>query len=128
MLGRLCLQLDLASVQVEMDQATPCGLIVNELVSNSLKHGFPAGHSGEVRVALGVIADTGQLQLQVCDTGVGLPPDFEARRGQSLGLQLVSDLASQIDGQLELGPRPARGTCFTIVFARDEPPSPAQVA
>ena len=108
------LQLALASVQVGMEQATPCGLIVNELVSNSLKHGFPGGHGGEVRVELRKHADTNRLELQVSDSGVGLPADFEARRGQSLGLQLVSDLVGQIDGQLEVGIAPGQGACFTI--------------
>ena len=115
------LQLDLISVPVAMDQATPCGLIVNELVSNSLKHGFPAGHAGEIRVVLQALAGTPLLQLQVSDTGVGLPDDFESRRKQSLGLQLVSDLASQIDGRLDAASGAGPGTCFTISFARGEP-------
>jgi PAS domain S-box-containing protein len=124
--GQVRMHLDLASVQVGMDQATPCGLIVNELVSNCLKHGFPAGHSGEVRVVLQALAGTPLLQLQVSDTGVGLPADFETRRGQSLGLQLVSDLASQIDGRLDPVTGTGPGTSFTITFARGEPaPRPA---
>jgi len=121
LMAQVRLQLDLVSVQVAMDQATPCGLIVNELVSNSLKHGFPAGHAGEIRVALQAVAGRPLLQLQVSDTGVGLPEDFETRRKQSLGLQLVSDLASQIDGRLEPGYGTGPGSCFTVTFARGEP-------
>jgi len=119
--GTVRLQLELESVEVDMDQATPCGLIVNELVSNSLKHGFPAGQAGEIRVALQAVAGTPLLRLQVSDTGVGLPDDFESRRKQSLGLQLVSDLASQIDGRLDAASGAGPGTCFTISFARGEP-------
>ena len=107
------LVLDLGSVQVSLDLATPCGLLVNELVSNCLKHGFPQGRSGEVRVALSTV-DAHQWCLSVRDNGVGLPGDFEARRTTSLGLQLVSDLVRQLGGTLEVGPGP--GAAFTIVF------------
>ena len=116
--GAIQLQLDLASVQVEMDQALPCGLLVNELLSNCLKHGFPDGRSGEVRVELHALDAGRQLRLRVSDTGVGLPEDFESRRSHSLGLQLVSDLAGQLQGTLEIGPGPAAE--FTITFSAAE--------
>jgi PAS domain S-box-containing protein len=112
--GSVRLQLELASVQVEMDQALPCGLLVNELISNCLKHGFPGDRSGEVRVDLQLVDSGPQLRLRVSDTGVGLPADFESKRGKSLGLQLVSNLARQIDGQLEVGPGP--GAVFEVIF------------
>ncbi|MEI7551991.1 MAG: sensor histidine kinase, partial [Verrucomicrobiota bacterium] len=112
--GAVQLRLDLASVPVEMDQALPCGLLVNELVSNCLKHGFPDGRPGEVRVELQPIPGGPQWRLRVSDTGVGLPADFGSLRGQSLGLQLVSDLTQQIDGTLTIGPGP--GTDFTVTF------------
>ncbi len=105
--GAVRLQLDLASIRLPLDQALPCGLLVNELIGNSLKHGFADGRSGELRVALQVLDDGATLLLQVSDDGVGLPPDFAARQGQSLGLQLVADLAEQLDGQLAIGPAPA---------------------
>ncbi len=113
--GAVQLRLDLASVPVEMDQALPCGLLVNELVSNCLKHGFPDGRTGEVRVELQPVPGDPQWRLRVSDTGVGLPADFASLRGQSLGLQLVSDLAQQIDGTLTIGPGP--GTDFTVTFS-----------
>ena len=123
--GLVRLHIDLASVFVEMDQALPCGLLVNELLSNALKHGFPSGASGEVRIELHAIAGGQQWRLRVSDNGVGLPADFEARRGQSLGLQLVSDHVAQIRGRLEVGPQPA--AVFTVTFAvaslRPPPPS-----
>ena len=113
--GLVQLHLDLASIHVEIDQAVPCGLLINELISNSLKHGFPGGGTGEVRVALGT-ADGGPLvRLRVSDTGVGLPHDFESKRRESLGLQLVSDLTRQLRGKLEIGPEPA--AVFTVTFA-----------
>ncbi|MBP6851985.1 MAG: PAS domain-containing protein [Rhodoferax sp.] len=111
---RVALILDLASVVVGMDQATPCGLILNELVSNSLKHGFPSWHAGEVRIRLQPVTGAGAMCLQVRDDGVGLPPDFQSRYKSSLGLQLVADLARQIDGELDIGLGP--GACFSVVF------------
>lgn len=119
--GLVHLQLDLARVEVGMDLATPCGLLVNELISNSVKHGFPDGRSGEIRVELQPVSPA-QAQTEapvlwrlcVSDTGVGLSADFEARQGQSLGLQLVSDLAVQIDGRLEVGAGPQ--AVFTLIF------------
>ena len=100
--GAVRLELDLRSLVVDIDQAIPCGLIVNELLTNSLKHAFGPG-GGELRVRIGADAD-GWARLEVSDSGPGLPPDFEARRGASLGLQLVSDLARQLGGVLEIGP------------------------
>jgi len=75
--GVVGLVLDLSPVQVQIDQAIPAGLIVNELLSNSLKHGFADGRSGELRLVLRREA-AGLVRLQVSDTGAGLPADFEA--------------------------------------------------
>ena len=121
--GAVQLHVDLASVQVEMDQAVSCGLLVNELISNCLKHGFPAGRTGEVRLELQRVDGMPELRLRMSDTGVGLPADFEAKRGHSLGLQLVSDMARQLDGRLEIGPGP--GAVFTVTFT---PPAPRSAA
>jgi PAS domain S-box-containing protein len=119
--GNVRLVLDLASVTATLDLATPCGLLVNELISNCVKHGFVHGQSGEVRVALqrtpGSPDEAARWCLRVSDTGVGLPADFEARRVQSLGLQLVSDLAGQIGGALVIEPGP--GAAFSVTFPVD---------
>jgi PAS domain S-box-containing protein len=116
--GAVRLELELASVPVSMDQATPCGLLLNELISNCLKHGFPDGRSGEVRVELQVLptleSDTTQVRLRVSDTGVGLPEDIEVRRSHSLGLHLVDDLARQLGATLEIGA--GRGAQFVVTF------------
>ncbi len=117
------LQLELAPVKVSLDHATLCGLLVNELLSNSLKHGFPESHSGDIRIELqahaGADGGPASCCLRVSDSGIGLPDDFEARRGQSLGLQLVSDLARQLGGTLETGSGP--GAVFVVSFAVEEP-------
>ena len=110
--SEVTLQLDLAPMTLEIDQAIPCGLIVNELASNCLKHGFPHGRPGGVRVELAAL--DGRIRLRVTDSGVGLPPGFELAKINSLGLGLVSDLARQLRGQLEIGPGP--GATFTVTF------------
>jgi two-component sensor histidine kinase len=111
----VCLELDLASVTIGMDQATPCGLLVNELISNSLKHGFPDGHGGEVRVQLHLIDGTDQVHLKVSDTGIGLSADFEEKRQHSMGLQLAFDLAKQVGGELLISAVPQLS--FELTFA-----------
>ncbi|WP_158081218.1 PAS domain S-box protein [Rhodoferax fermentans] len=112
--GDVRLVLVLAEVHVGMDQATPCGLLVNELLSNCLKHAFVRGQAGQVTVSLQPADRAGWWCLSVSDTGVGLPPDFEARRSLSLGLQLVSDLARQLGGQLTIDTGP--GAAFSVEF------------
>ncbi|MCV2368912.1 sensor histidine kinase [Roseateles oligotrophus] len=116
--GRLSLKLNLAPLKVGMDLATPCGLLLNELLTNCFKHGFAdldgASAEGEVRVSLQAVAGGPRWRLSVSDTGQGLAADFEARRGQSLGLKLVSDLARQMGGQLEIGAGPAAE--FSVAF------------
>lgn len=114
--GEVRLVLDMAEVRVGMDQATPAGLLVNELVSNCLKHGFPDGRCGDVTVSLQPSSREGWWCLSVRDNGVGLPPDFEARRTQSLGLQLVSDLARQLGGTLDISPGPGAVFCVTFLL------------
>jgi two-component sensor histidine kinase len=111
--GRVHLVLDLAQVQVEMDQAIPCGLIVNELTINSLKHAFAAKGVGEVRISLSA-EPGGELKLCISDNGAGLPADFDLAKTDSLGLRLVSDLTRQLQGRLIIGPGP--GATFILIF------------
>ncbi|MBL0210983.1 MAG: PAS domain S-box protein [Holophagaceae bacterium] len=114
--GKIQLHLDLAPMSIALEQAVPCGLLVNELVSNCLKHGFPDGRSGEIRIELQAGSGGPQVRLRVSDTGVGLPPDFEEKRACSLGMQLVADLARQLKGQLEIGGGPGVGAVFEVAF------------
>jgi two-component sensor histidine kinase len=83
-----------------IDTAIPCGLIINELVTNALKHAFPAGRKGEIRISLHSVAD-GQWELVVADDGVGLPKDMDVRHKESLGLGIVRALAKQLQGEIE---------------------------
>jgi PAS domain S-box-containing protein len=118
------LRLDLDSVQVGLDQATPCGLLLTELVSNALKHGFPAGADGEVCIELQAVphGENGRWRLRVSDNGVGLPADFVASQQDSLGLQLVASLALQLGGSLDVGAArlAATATAAGGVAPRDE--------
>ncbi len=100
--GHIDLKLDVDDISLGVDTAIPCGLIINELVSNSLKHAFPNGHEGEVRVALHPI-NKKDVELVISDNGVGIPKDLDFRQTNSLGLHLVTILAEdQLDGEIKL--------------------------
>jgi PAS domain S-box-containing protein len=104
---------DIEAIRLGIETALPCGLIVNELVSNALKHAFPAPWTGEVWVDLHR-ADGNQFALTVRDNGIGLPECVDWQRSQSLGLQLVSDLTKQLGGTLEIEHR--AGTSVRLRF------------
>lgn len=96
-----------------IDTAIPCGLIVSELVTNTIKYAFPNGKRGDLFIALGP-EDDGHLTLSVRDTGVGFAEGFDWRESDSLGLQLVSTLSSQLHGTIQVDGR--NGTSFKITF------------
>lgn len=100
-------------ISLPLDQAVPCGLIINELVSNALKHAFPAGRSGHISVQAGMRSE-GLLTLVVADDGVGLPPGRDPRSSDTLGLQLVFMLAAQLQGVVDIGYE--GGTEFQVAF------------
>ena len=110
---------DLAPAALCIEAAVPCGLIVNELVSNAFKHAFPGGRGGRVDVALECDAD-GAMRISVSDDGVGLPPGFSIAHQKSMGWQLVVNLIDQIDGEILMVP--GERTVFALVF-RQEPGS-----
>jgi two-component sensor histidine kinase len=106
------LEFHVADVSLGTDEAVYCGLIINELVSNALKHAFPHGHGGEILV--GLQQREGQVVLTVRDDGVGLPADLDPKQTGSLGLQLVSMLVQQVKGTCTV--ERDGGTAFEIVF------------
>lgn len=114
---RIALVTHAEGVSLGIDAAIPCGLIVNELVSNCLKHAFPAGRKGEVRVAL--VPKNGMYELMVRDNGVGFPKGVDFRNTESLGLQLVTTLTDQLEGTIEMNSN-GGGTEFRIWFRRDQ--------
>ena len=99
---------------LEIDLAVPCGLIVNELVTNALKHAFRDRESGEINIQLNEKPDR-QIQLSVSDNGSGISKEIDILKQTTLGLQLVNALVGQIDGQMQY--ENERGSRFTILFA-----------
>jgi PAS domain S-box-containing protein len=110
---RIQLTIDAELVFLNINTAIPCGLIVNELVSNSLKHAFPDGRKGNLEIALHRVAGDGYM-LQVKDDGVGIPEDLDIRKTETLGMQIISTLVEQIDGRLET--ERGQGTTFRFRF------------
>jgi len=111
--SRIALTLDAADAKVSADIAVPCGLIINELITNALKYAFPEGGPGEVRVAL-CREDDGSLALSVSDNGVGFPPGLDFGKGSTLGLKLVFNLVDQLGGVIER--RIGAGVSWKIIF------------
>jgi PAS domain S-box-containing protein len=100
-------------IHLEITEAIPCGLIINELVSNALKYAFPKGKKGDVIIRMNK-DESGKYYLSVQDTGIGLPPDFDIHKTETLGFQIITDLVRQITGTIEL--KREKGTEFRIVF------------
>jgi two-component sensor histidine kinase len=115
---KLRLNLEIAPVVLSIETAVPCGLILNELVGNTLKHAFPNGCGGEVTVYMKHDPSTDTACLRVHDNGVGLPAGMDWRQSSSLGLRLVRILAGQLRGTVETGIGP--GAEFQITFPLNE--------
>jgi two-component system, sensor histidine kinase PdtaS len=111
--GRIQLQIRLEPLSCHRDVALPCGLIVNEVLSNAFKYAFPRGDSGEVQIELRRDA-SGIVHLLVADNGVGLPHGWDWKTSPTLGLRLVRTLARQIEADLHVNGN--NGTAFSIAF------------
>lgn len=113
--GRVRLRLDVTDVWLGIDTAVPCGLIINELISNALKHAFPDGREGEVSIHMARDPADGIITLTVADDGVGLPEALDPQAAPSLGLQLVHRLAHQIGASIDVETSP--GMVYTLKFS-----------
>jgi PAS domain S-box-containing protein len=111
--SRTRLRIDAEEVFLNINTAIPCGLIVNELISNALKHGFPEGRSGHIDIELRRAAEE-KYVLRVKDDGVGFPDGLDFRKTDTLGMQIVITLVEQIEGRLELSRK--AGTAFRLEF------------
>lgn len=111
--GQVRLETDLEDVGIDINSAGPCGLLVNELISNALRHAFPAGRKGTVRIGLRRETD-GTIMLRVADDGIGLPETLDIRKADSFGLQILGLLVEQLDAKIDLDR--TNGTTFTISF------------
>ncbi len=109
-------QMDVPDQTLPVDQAIPCGLIINELVTNAFKHAFPAGHSGRVTLS---ISESGadHIELRITDDGIGIPEDIELSPAGGFGLRLVAMLADQLDATLTFERH--SGTSVRIRFPRN---------
>ncbi|MBX9257266.1 PAS domain S-box protein [Desmonostoc muscorum CCALA 125] len=113
--GRISLETDIDSVSLNVDQAIACGLVINELISNSLKHAFPNQQAGIIRIALRNLDNSIEMTIQ--DNGIGLPDNLDWRNTASLGLSLVYDLVTeQLEGDITLERN--HGTVFKIQFTQ----------
>ena len=106
----------LATAVLSMRQAVPCGLIVNELVTNVFKYAYPKGVRGDLYITVHPMVED-QIALTISDHGVGMPEGLDWRSSSSLGLSIVRVLAGQLDGELELDAR--EGVAFTLRFHRE---------
>lgn len=124
----IILKTDIANISLNIETAIPCGLIINELMTNCLKHAFPETENSEdlnetlsctdddgevIKIEL-QLGDKGHITLIVSDNGVGLPEDLDFRKPKTLGFELVNILTSQLDGNIELERN--NGTEFRITF------------
>ena len=99
--GRVKARVEGRKISLDLNRAVPLGLIVNELVTNALKHAFPGGREGEILIRL-TRPEEGKIELAVKDDGIGFPDPDRRNAEDSLGLQIVSDLVRQIDGTIDI--------------------------
>ena len=108
----ITISLDISDIMLDIDRAIPCGLIVNELLSNALKYAFVDKPSGTIKISLHQLGS--DYSLQIRDNGIGLPEGFNIHRAPSLGLRLVDRLVKQLRGHLKISYD--RGAVFSIAF------------
>ena len=107
------LNLELGKIYLDITRAIPCGQILNELLSNAIKHAFPEDKRGEIRIKMSA-RPKGKYHLIVADNGIGFPNKLDFRKTKTLGLQLVNDLVRQLHGSIVLSRK--AGTSFEIKF------------
>lgn len=101
------------SIALDMDTAMPCGLLINEIVSNALKYAFPDNAEGEIKIELRKLSDN-NIEMSISDNGVGMPENFDIEQSESLGLQLITALTNQLDGILKVSLE--NGTKYSVIF------------
>lgn len=109
----ITITVDANGIGFDMDTAMPCGLLITEIVSNSLKYGFPGNREGEIRIEFSKVAEK-KVRMTISDNGIGLPHDFDIEKSESLGMQLIIALTSQLDGELKFSGE--SGTNFSVTF------------
>jgi two-component sensor histidine kinase len=110
---KIKLKNNVQQVMLGVDTAVPCGLIINELISNSLKHGLRERGYGEIRIDMGY-DENNQLVLKISDNGKGIPQNFNVEESESLGLRLVFNLTTQLNGNVSFYNN--NGTVVKLLF------------
>ncbi len=103
-------------LMLSINTAIPCGLIVNEILTNAIKYAFPGNRAGEIRISLKVQNE--QISLRIGDNGIGLPADLDPQKMKSLGMKLIQVLTDQIDGEINIERK--EGTIYTLSFSESE--------
>ncbi len=99
-MGRISIVFEMEKIPAQIDLAIPCGLLLNEIVTNSLKHAFPENRTGEIRIGLHKLDDN-VIEMSVADNGVGVPPDFDFKNNMSMGMQSVYAICeNQLHGEV----------------------------
>ena len=109
---RIKVEKEVEAISLNVSQAIPCGLLLNELITNSYKHAFPDRDEGLIRITL--VVDNGNVELKVQDNGVGLPEDFDIESQSTLGITLIKTLVQQLEGKLEVASE--GGAVFSLKF------------
>jgi two-component sensor histidine kinase len=108
-------RLQIDAVRLDVDQAVPIGLIINEAVTNSIKYAFPDRHDGVIDISLQDVGDEG-IRLEIADDGIGLREDFDIKRVRSMGMELIDSLNLQLEGRMTISNK--GGTAICIVFEK----------
>ena len=111
----IVVDIKIENVRLDIDTAVPCGLIINEIVSNAFKHAFRDKEKGHIDILLKNAID-GEYYLKIKDDGIGMPTDFNLESADSLGFQLIQALSDQLDGKLELLTSPNNGLTYKLNF------------
>jgi two-component sensor histidine kinase len=112
---QLHFRLHIDPVRLDVDQAVPIGLIINEAVTNSIKYAFPDRNDGVIDISLQDLRDKG-LRLEIADDGIGLREDLGIKRVRSMGMELIDSLKLQLEGRMTIGNK--GGTAICIIFLR----------
>jgi PAS domain S-box-containing protein len=111
--GKIELKIDAEEIYLPIDVAIPCGLLINEMISNAFKHAFPTQESGTISISFRS-TPSDEIELTIKDDGIGFPSDLDFRHTRSLGMQLIQQLTRQLHGTVELNG--TQGTCFQVRF------------
>jgi two-component sensor histidine kinase len=114
-MGTSTITISAEPINLPVSEAIPCGLILNELLSNSFKHAFPEGRIGSIQITFKAREDD-RVELSGSDDGIGLPENFQIEDSKSMGMQVVGVLVNQLDANLEI--RRDGGTLFILAWSK----------